>query len=530
MSGRHQTVAGAGRLIAISICRDRIRIAIWVGAIVTMVWVSALSIKGLFPTQAKLDAAAIASSNPAVVAFNGPANALDTIGGEIVFQIGAPGLTTVGLMTLLMVLRLTRREEESGRLELVRSLPVGRRAPLVAAGAVGFGASIAAAVGSTVALLATGQAAVGSIAFGLEVGVVGGVFTGIALVAAQITENSRLASGMAGAALAASFVIRAIGDMRDSWLSWLSPIGWAQQLRPFAGERWWTLALDAVAIAALSAVAMVLLDRRDLGSGLISSRPGPAVAGADLGSPLALAFRLQRGSIIGWSMGIAAAGATYGLITNAIAGFVRDNPDMADFLASTGSASLIDSYLATSTHVTALIATAAAVQSILRLRSEETAMRAEPLLATAVSRSSWAWSYLWVALATSVAVLAALGLGLGLSTAAVSGQWSIVGSVLIGSFIHLPAMGFAIGFALALSGRLPNLAVGAWALVAGGLVVALFGPVLRLPRWTLDLSPFEHVPLFPAQSVRALPLVVLVLVGMVLAAIGIDGLRRRDIG
>ncbi len=530
MSQGHQTVAHSGRLIAISIRRERTRIAIWVGAIVTMVWTSALSVKGLFPTQAKLDAAATASVNPAIVAFNGPAYALDTIGGQIAFQIGAPGLTIVGLMTLLIVVRLTRGEEEPGRLELVRSLPVGRRAPLVAAGVIGFGLSLATAIGSAVALLAAGQAGAGSVAFGLQMGVVAGFFVGVALVAAQITENTRLASGMAGAVLATSFVIRAIGDMRSSWLSWLSPIGWAQKSRAFADEQWWPLALGLLATTVLAVVALALLDRRDLGSGLIASRPGPAEATASLRSPLALAFRLQRGALIGWSVGIATAGATYGSITNAIAAFVRDNPTMADFLTAAGGASLIDSYLATATHITALIATAAAVQSILRLRSEETSMRAEPVLATAVSRAAWTWSHLWVALATSVAVLAALGLGLGLSAATVSGQWSIVGRVFIASFVHLPAMILAIGFTLALCGRLPKLATGGWVLVAVGLVVALFGPVLRLPGWALDLSPFEHVPLAPAEPVRALPLAVLVLVGAILAATGIEGLRRRDIG
>lgn len=530
MSQRHQTLTGTGRLIAISLRRERVRLTIWAGAIIAMVWVSALSVKGLFATQAKLDAAAIASANPAIVAFNGPAYALDTIGGQIAFQIGAPGLTIVGLMTLLIVVRLTRGEEEPGRLELVRSLPVGRRAPLVAAAAIGLGLSLATAVGSAAALLANGQAFAGSVAFGLEVGAVGGFFVGVALVAAQVTENARLASGLAGAVLATSFIIRAIGDMRGNWLSWLSPIGWAQQLSAFAAERWWTLTLDLVAIAALAATALALLDRRDLGSGLISPRPGPTEARATLRSPTALAFRLQRGAILGWSTGIAAAGATYGLITNAVAGFVRDNPEMADFLTSANGASLIDSYLATSTHVTALIATTAAVQSVLRLRSEETSMRAEPVLATAVSRAEWARAHVSAAVVTAVCVLAALGLGLGLSAAAVSGHWSIVGEVLVASFIHLPAMVLAIGFTLALCGRLPKFAMASWALVAIGLVVALFGPVLRLPHWAFDLSPFEHVPLAPAQSVRALPLVILLLVGAILTATGIDGYRRRDIG
>ena len=96
-------------------------------------WTTAASTKSLYPTQADLDAAALAArDNPAALAFNGPDQALDTIGGQVAFQVGAFGLVMVGLMSVLLVGRLTRGEEDSGRLELVRSMPVGRHAPLAA--------------------------------------------------------------------------------------------------------------------------------------------------------------------------------------------------------------------------------------------------------------------------------------------------------------------------------------------------------------------------------------------------------------
>ena len=124
---------GAIGLVRANLRRDRIRIGVWIAGITAMVGVSAQSVKALFPTQADLDAAAASSDNPAIVAFQGPPYGLDTVGGQIAFQIGAPGLVLVGLMALLQTGRLTRTEEEAGRLELVRSLPVGRHAPTLAA-------------------------------------------------------------------------------------------------------------------------------------------------------------------------------------------------------------------------------------------------------------------------------------------------------------------------------------------------------------------------------------------------------------
>jgi ABC-2 type transport system permease protein len=245
---------------------------------------------------------------------------------------------------------------------------------------------------------------------------------------------------------------------------------------------------------------------------------------------LALAARLQRGSVIGWCVGLAALGATYGSIINAIEEFVRDNPTMADFLTASGGASLVDSYLATSMHLTALIGTAAAVQWTLRLRTEETSMRAEPVLATAVSRAEWTRSHLIVALAGSVAAMASIAGDLGAAAALATRDPAMLGRVVVAALVHLPMMWLTVGFTLALVGRLPRLATAGWAIVAVGIVIAMFGAVLQLPGWAIDLSPFEHVPLSPAESVTVAPLLVLLAVTAALVAIGLDGLRRRDIG
>jgi hypothetical protein len=60
------------------------------------------------------------------------------------------------------------------------------------------------------------------------------------------------------------------------WLSWPSQIGWMQQVRAYAGDRWWVL-LMPMAMAAVSVpVAMWLRGRRDLRAGLLQDRPGPA--------------------------------------------------------------------------------------------------------------------------------------------------------------------------------------------------------------------------------------------------------------
>ncbi len=534
MTGTHPGpghLTHTGGMVRAIVRRDRIRIAVWVGAIVLMVGTSAAATKGLFPTQADLDTAAVASNSPAVIAFNGPPLALDTLGGQVAFQIGAPVLVIAALMSILMIGRLTRGEEEAGRLELVRSLPVGRHAPLVAAGLVVTAMNVTLGVLIALALLGTGLDLFGSVTFALEFVVLGLVFAAVTLVTSQITENTRLAYGLAGALLAVSFVLRAIGDMHGGGLSWLSPIGWVQQSRAWAGERWWPFAFALAVAAALVGTAAAMLTRRDLGAGLVPPRPGRATARPGLRSPLALAVRLQRGTVVGWCAGVAFGGIAYGSITNSIEAFVRDNPQLADLLvASGGGASLVESYLATATRIVALIGAGYSIQSILHLRSEETSLRAEPVLASPVSRMRWAAAYMVVAAAGSVIVLAVAGVSIGISAAITTGDASLVARMFAASLSYTPALWVFVAVGVALSGLLPRVAVGTWATVAVAFVITMFAALLDLPQWIVDLSPFEHVPLLPAQGFAWTPIVALLAVAAALGGAGVAGLRHRDIG
>jgi len=511
--------------------RDRIRILVWIGAIVILVGSTVASVKGLYPTQADLDLAARASEgNAAAIAFNGPAQGLDTLGGQIAFQVGAFGLVVVALMSILMTGRLTRGEEEAGRAELLRSLPIGPHA--LTAAAVTVVAAMDLLTGGLVALslITQGLPATGSVVFGLSFALLGLLFVAVTLVAAQVSENTRVVYGIAGAVLGAAFVIRAIGDIGDGSLSWLSPIGWAQKTRPFAGDAWWPFLLLLGTTVALAATAIALSRRRDLGSGLVPPRAGRRIAAPSLGRPVGLAMRLQRGSMIGWTVGILLTAVAYGSIADSINDFIEDNQALADIIAAQGGGSLADSYIAMSLRILALLGAAFAVQSALRLRSEETSLHAEMVLSTAVSRPRWAASHLVLAFGGSVAVLVVAGLGLGITDAAVTGDVDAIAKSLGAGLAYLPAVWVLVGLTAALIGLAPRAAPLAWGGVTICFVIAMLGQLLDLPSWVKDVSPFEHIPQLPAADLALVPLVVLTAIAVALTGAGFAGLRRRDIG
>jgi ABC-2 type transport system permease protein len=510
--------------------RDRVRAMVWVGGIVLLVVLTAASVKGLYPTQRDLDDAAAAThGNAAAIALNGPDQGLDNVGGQVAFQVGAMGLVVVALMNLFLVSHDTRGEEEAGRLDLLRSMRVGRHANSAASLLVVTALNLAIGVLVALGLMGLDLPVTGSLVFGASYTVFGVMFAAITLVAAQVTENTRVVAGLTAAVLGVSYVLRAVGDVGSGTMSWLSPIGWAQKARPFAGERWWPLLVPLAAAVALVVVASVLASHRDIGAGLVSPRRGPSNAPAVLGTPLGLAVRLQRGTVIAWSVGLFVGGAAYGWVAKDIEDFVGDNQTLKDIIAAAGG-NLTDSYLATSLLMLSLIASGFTVSSALRLRSEEAALRAEPILAAGVGRVRWVASHLTIALGGTVLMLAAAGFGTGLAYALSVGDASQVPRLVGAALVYAPAIWVLGGVAGALFGLAPRFTLAAWAVVAMCFVVGLLDEVLDLPHWVRNVSPFEHTPQVPAASVSVVSLVVLVIIAAALTSAGLAGFRHRDVG
>ena len=494
-------------------------------------WCAAAAIKGLLPTQALLVQTARASaSNAAVIVFNGPPQGLDTVGGEVAFQVGSAVLVAVALMSMLAIVRSTRAEEESGRADLVRSTRVGRHAGSAAALMVVAGWNSVVGVLVVLVLVLQGLPVVGAACFGASCVSIGWFFASVATVTAQVTQSSRVASGLAGVVLGAAFVLRAAGDVGDGRLSWLSPIGWSQKTRPFAGERWWPLLVPAVITVVLLALGRALSDRRDVGAGFVAPRPGSPVASAWLSHPLGLAVRLERATLAGWMAGLFVIGVGFGSVTDAIGSFVGDSQSMKAILAQVGGASLVDSFLGTALLMMGIIVSGYAVQSTQRLRSEETTGHAETMLATRVTRTRWMGGHLLVALVGSALVLAAAGLGTAIPYALIThdaGQLVHITTVML---VYLPAECLIVGLTGTLFGIIPRATATAWAVIGALFVIGFFGQLLKLPTWVTGLSPFQHTPQVPAVSVTTMPLIEVTAVAVALLAAGLWGFLHRDIG
>jgi ABC-2 type transport system permease protein len=536
-------LVGTGRLLRLALRRDRILLPAWAVSIAALAAGVVASIVGLYTSeQERVAAVTFSAANPVARVFDGPASGTDP--GAIAMGEGYVLYAVLAaLMSIQAVVRHTRTEEETGRAELVGSAVVGRHAPLAAALITAALANLAVGALVAVVLLANDLAVAGSLLSGLSLAGVGLVFAGVAAVVSQVLSTSRGANGAGAAVVGLAFVLRAVGDVAgdiaegglvvvSAWPSWLSPIGWAQQTRPFHQDNFGLLALFAATAVALIAVAVRLTEHRDVGAGMVAPRPGPARAAAGLGSPLGLAWRQQRGVLLGWAVAIAIVGAAFGSVgaeADEIVGLSEDLERALQAMAPEGG--MVELYFAFAVGFLGIAATGFTVQALLRARAEEAAGRLEAVLATATSRTGWLAGHVIVAVAGTVALFVLLGLTGALAYGAVTGDWAVgVEGMLGGAAVQIPAalaLGALVLVAVALLPRWAA-AVG-WAALAVGLVMGQLGALLELPQPVLNLSPFTHVPAVPAESLSVLPLAVLLAAAAGLGALGFAGFARRDL-
>lgn len=527
-------LTGTGRLVRFALRRDRIRLPAWVLGISLTLVATAASFPSIYLDAAARQARAALMGSPATVALAGPQIGVEdyTFGAMMTNEMLALTSIVVALMSILTVVRHTRGEEETGRSELVLANPVGRYAPL-ATGLIAAGlANLVLAVLTAVMLGAMGMESItwgGSWLYAAALVSVGLVFAGVAAVTAQISEHARSASSLAGLALGVAYTIRAVGDVTESPLSWLSPVAWAQRTYAYVDDRWWPLLLAVVLTAALIVLAIRLNARRDFGAGLRQPRPGPAVGSPRLATSMALALHNQRVALVAWGVSIGLFGLMYGTLLGQVEGFAEELSTLKDILGTAASESLIKAFLSLLAVLLSMFASVYAVIAVLRARSEETAGLAEHVLATPTSRGRYLAGHTAVASAGGAAVLALGALGIGLTGSAALGDVAVLGHILSAALVQLVPLLFVVSIAVALFGLVPRVTGLVWVVVGYGMFASMLGGLVGLPQWALDLSPWAMVPILPAESFQLVPVILMLAASAVLAALGFWGFGRRDL-
>ncbi|WAC67097.1 hypothetical protein OVA14_04925 [Agrococcus sp. SL85] len=505
---------GLGLLLGSILRRERLLLLVWTVGIVGL-WAAGLGgVGAAFDEEARRGLVALLAAQPALLLLRGAPAGIEL--GAVMFVSTAGYLAVMlGLMLTFFAVRHSRGDEDAGRAELVRGGAVGRWAPLAATVLAGL-VEVAVVIGLFLAVsVAQGLDAWPSTLAALGLAGVGVAALLVGILAAQAMPSSRGANSAAALIVGAWFVVRGIGDalgeasadltrVTPAWPAWASPIGWASLAHPFADPPWepdpTPLLLFVPLVLVLGGAVVAVESRRELGGSLLRSRRGrgtgsPLVGMRPLGAPLGLALRVTRGGVIVWVVVAAVLGAVAGRLAPAVAGALDDNPALRALVQAIGQDSGTDTegiFLTALAGIVGVLACAAAMQPVLRLRHEELA-HGETVLAAAVRRTGWLASHLLPGLLASLLTLAVFAGVVGGSLAAAGDErWSQLVAIQV---THLPLVGIFLAAAAAIVAFVPAAAQWlGWLLLVGLLLVGEFAPLFGVDwEWVQRASPFFWV-------------------------------------
>lgn len=522
-------LAGLPTMMRTHLRTSRITLLSWTVGIAGMFALTVITVLETFGPQERALYEDSVGSGPAVLMLNGRVAGLDTVGGITANEFAFFASFVIPLMGAALMSRLTRKDEEAGRWELVLAGPVHRVAPMTSAWLIIAITTIVTCLAMWASTLGTEISATRATLLVAGYAGLAAVFAGVAFVYAQLFDNARSVLGASLGTVLVSVAVRGIGAVTDSPILWFSPHGWADELRPFGDAQGWPLALFVVTVAAAVAAGMALYRYRDAGAGVWAARRGHATASQALRSQLGLAAYLHRGNTIGWLVGVTAFMGIYGSVSQTILDAAEDTPSFEDYLPGGDTALLLDAVIASFVMMLALLTAAYAISAAGTVTAAERTGRLELELSRPVARTTWWGTHALAVVAGTTLVGSAGAFTLAAASAAATGDGAVFGTVLTAVLRYVPAIAVCIALPLFLYGVAARFGWVAWTVFAASAVIAFMGELLKLPETVVENSLFVAAGQAPVQDPDYAGIAVLCALAVALFAAGWWRFTRRDV-
>ncbi len=526
--------AATGILIKFIVKRDRLRLLFWIIGITVFVLAVGVLLPDLYPAEAEKMVLAETMKNPAIIFMLGYSGGLSNYTDGAIMGHFMLVFTAIfaAIMSILLVNRHTSEDEEEGRIEMINSLPVGSLSNLSATFIVLLIAQVIISFLVGFGLISFGIESIdieGSLLFAASIGIVGVFYAALTGVFAQLTSNTRATIGFSIGFLILEYIIRGIGDTSIEFLSYISPLGLIIKSEAFVNNYWWPIIVLGVVSFIVFIIALYLNSIRDLSSGFFPTMPGRRFASRFLTSPLGLALRLLRISIISWIIGMLIVGIAYGSLLGDLEGFIKNSELIQQMIPELGGMSLTDRFITMLITIISVLGTIPALMFILKISGEEKKSRIQEVLSTSVSRNDLLASYALIGFVSAVIVQFVSIIGLWSAAVFVMEDVASLDLLLKAAFVNIPAMWIFVGFTILLIGWLPRYTSLAWGYLIYSFFVEYLGEMLKLPNWIVNISPFAHIPNIPAEEVRISVLIIMLTTTLLLSLAGFVGYNMRDI-
>jgi ABC-2 type transport system permease protein len=536
-----QSNTGVGYSTALALARQafrdaRVRTIAFVYLFALYAYIQSAGYRHTYPTlHDRLGFARAFGPNKALRLFYGEPHDLLTVSGYTAWRVGGTLAIFAAVFGLLASVRALRTEEGTGRMELVLAGIISRRTTYLTAIAAIAAGVLLLWLGEFTGFLLGGLPAGGAAYLALATVSVVPVFVGVGALSSQLAPTRRLALELGGAVLALMFLLRVVADTADTaggagGLRWMTPLGWAEQLRPFAGPQPLVLLLPAAASVLLLALSARIALRRDIGTGMLPARDSAAPCLGLLSSPTAQALRSERTSLLVWASGVGVFALILGVVSKSVSS-AGIPPGVQRELAKLGSGSIATptGYLAFVFLFFIFVVSLFACAQIGAARHEEADGRLETLLALPVGRARWLAGRLVLAAAGACAISLTAGVLTWIGATSV-GIHITLAQMLEAGANCLPVALLFLGIAALAYAIVPRASAGiAYGLLTVAFLWQLVAALLGVPQWLVDLTPFAHVRLVPTQPFRtgAATAMLAAAAGCALAAIWV--FRRRDL-
>ena len=522
------------KLILFILRRERVITTVWLVILIFMTVVIPPLFETMYTDEIEKLVLVETMKNPFMVAMMGP------VYGANDYHVGAMQanemllftILAVVIMNIFFVLRHTRSDEERGRIEVIRSLPVGRLSTLGATMTVAVIINAALAVVSGLGLTALGIESMpfgSNMLYGAEMGVSGLFFAAVTALFAQLSANARTGMGLTYVVFGISYMMRAIGDINNETLSLISPLGLVLRTKVYVDDTWRPIFVILAVTAVVTLISIYLNHIRDLGQGFIPARPGRKNASMLLSTSFGLSFKLLRGTIIAWVVIMFVFGAAYGSIFNDVESIFASNELFMQMIPANSDYSVTELFMSVLFMILSMVNAIPVVNIIGKLWNEEKRNLTEHIASKAVSKTKMLANYFIWAVIGSLLIQFASVLGLWAASSAVMDTPIPFINMLKEIMIFMPATWVMLGLAMYLIGRWPTKLGICYAYIGVSAFVLYFGPMMKIPEWVGKISPYGYIPNLPIEEINYLRLGLLVAIAVVLAITGFVAYRHRDL-
>ena len=474
--------------------------------------------------------------NPAMISMVGPTPVKTAAGYTLGAMYAHEMLLFCGLFAMIIaalhVVSHTRKEEDHGLTELVRSFRVGRQANSLAVIAEIVFINILLALFIGVVMISFGAdtiSAGGSFLFGASLGMAGILGAVIALVMAQIMPASSGATGSSLAIIGLLYIVRAGTDVSNVDFSMLNPMGWIYLTYPFTENHWIPLILAAAFSIIVVIIAFALEGGRDMGAGYLPEREGRGTAKKSLLSVHGLFIRLNKGVMISWLIAFVIMGAAYGSIYGDMQTFLESNELMSKMFTLSG-VSIEESFTGTIMMVMIALVSILPIAVVNKLFSEEVRLHLSQLYSTKATRAQFYWTSVILAIAAGVAGILLASIGLGGTAISAMGDSSTMnmGDFLAAGYNFLPSVLFFTGLAALALGWVPKIGKVIYVYLGYCFALNYFGGILNLPEWFSKTAVQSWIPRIPVDKFDGATFITITLISIALMVVGYFGYLKRD--